>query len=78
MELVALFYLIDEFCKEFEPKWHAQRIASGERQRIKHCQMSLSEILTIIIHFHQSNHKTLSTSPNPKHLVSSHLCTIRA
>jgi len=58
MELVALFYLIDEFCKELEPKWRAQRIASGERQRTKHCRMSLSEILTIIIHFHQSNHKT--------------------
>lgn len=58
MELAALFYLIDEFCKEFEPKWRAQRVASGERQRTKYCRMSLSEILTIIVHFHQSNHKT--------------------
>lgn len=58
MELVALFYLIDEFCKEFEPKWKAERLASGERQRIRAYTMSLSEILTIIVHFHQSNHKT--------------------
>jgi hypothetical protein len=69
MELVALFYLIDEFCKEFEPKWRAQRIASGERQRIKRCRMSLSEILTIIIHFHQSNHKTF------KHYYKGYVCT---
>ncbi len=58
MELVALFYLIDEFCKEFEPKWRASRLASGERQRTRYGRMSLSEILTIIVHFHQSNHKT--------------------
>jgi len=58
MELVALFYLIDEFCKEFEPKWRAQRVSSGLALRNKPCRMSLSEILTIIVHFHQSNHKT--------------------
>lgn len=58
MELVALFYLIDEFCKEFEPKWRAQRLSSGERQRTRYCRMSLSEILTIIVWFHWSNHKT--------------------
>jgi hypothetical protein len=71
MELVALFYLIDEFCKEFEPKWRAQRVASGLAQRNKPYRMSLSEILTVIVHFHQSNHR------NFKHYyldyVSTHL-----
>ncbi len=57
MELVALFYLIDEFCKEFEPKWRAERIASGLAQRNKPCRLPLSEILTIIVHFHQSHHR---------------------
>lgn len=57
MELVALFYLIDEFCQEFEPSWRAQRIASGLAQRNKPCRLSLSEILTIIVHFHQSHHR---------------------
>ena len=57
MELVALFYLIDEFCQEFEPKWRAGRVASGLAQRNKPCRLSLSEVLTIIIHFHQSNHR---------------------
>jgi len=59
MELVALFYLIDAFCKEFEPKWRAERVTSGLAQRNKPYRLSLSEILTIIVHFHQSNHKTL-------------------
>lgn len=58
MELVALFYTIDEFCKEFEPKWRAGRIASGLAQRNKPSNLSLSEILTIITHFHRSNHRT--------------------
>jgi hypothetical protein len=57
MELVALFYLIDEFCQEFEPGWRASRLASGERQRTRRSRMSLSEILTIIVHFHQSYHR---------------------
>ncbi|HEV2403532.1 MAG TPA: transposase [Candidatus Saccharimonadales bacterium] len=58
MELVALFYLIDEFCKEFEPVWRQQRIASGLAQRNKPCRLSLSEILTIIVWFHYSDHRT--------------------
>lgn len=58
MELVSLFYLVDEFCKDFEPKWQAHLLSSGTIQRVKPCSLSLSEVLTIVIHFHQSNHKT--------------------
>jgi hypothetical protein len=58
MDLVPLFYLIDEFCQEFEPEWRKQRITSGSARRNKLSRMSLSEVLTIIIHFHQSNHRT--------------------
>jgi hypothetical protein len=69
MELVALFYLIDEFCKEFEPQWRGQRLASGLSQRNKPGRMTLSEVLTIIIHFHRSNHKTF------KHYYRGYVCT---
>lgn len=58
MELVSLFYLVDEFCKGFEPQWRAHLVASGEAVRNKPCSLSLSEILTIVIWFHASNHKT--------------------
>jgi hypothetical protein len=68
MELVALFYLIDEFCKEFEPVWRAHRIESGLRQRNKPGSLSLSEVLTIIVHFHQSNHRTF------KHYYLGYVC----
>jgi hypothetical protein len=69
MELVALFYLIDEFCQEFEPKWKAERVASGLSRRNRSCRLSLSEILTIIVHFHQSNHKTF------KYYYLDYVCT---
>lgn len=68
MELVTLFYLIDEFCKEFEPKWRAERLASGERQRIRPCTMTLTEILTVIVHFHQSDYRTF------KRYYNEHVC----
>ena len=68
MELITLFYIIDEFCKEFEPKWRAERINSGEVQRNKPCRMTLSEILTIIVHFHQSYHR------NFKHYYVDYVC----
>ena len=58
MELVSLFYLVDEFCKEFEPEWRTRLVVSGEAVRNKPCSLSLSEILTIVIWFHVSNHKT--------------------
>ena len=58
MELVSLFYVVDEFCKGFEPKWQAHLVDSGMVQRVKPSSLSLSEVLTIVIHFHQSNHKT--------------------
>lgn len=58
MELVTLFYLVDEFCKEFEPLWRSQQINSGERKRIRSSVMSLSEVMTVAIWFHASNHRT--------------------
>lgn len=58
MELVALFYLVDEFCKVFEPEWDKKLLESGERQRLKPGKLSLSDILTIVIYFHMSNHRT--------------------
>jgi hypothetical protein len=68
MELVTLFYLVDEFCKSFEPRYQAHLLESGEAKRVKPSSLSLSEILTIMIHFHQSNHKTF------KHYYKSYVC----
>jgi len=68
MDLVTLFYIVDEFCKEFEPKYRSRLLESGESKRVKPTSLSLSEILTIQIHFHQSNHKTF------KHYYKNYVC----
>ena len=57
MELVSLFYLIDEFCKEYEPQWQQSLLDSGLRQRRRHSRLSLAEILTIIVFFHTSGYR---------------------
>jgi hypothetical protein len=55
--LVELFCHVDDFCKEFEPVWRQQMLSSGARQRQRDRRLSLSEIMTILIHFHQSHYR---------------------
>jgi hypothetical protein len=57
MDLVFLFYLIDEFCKEYEPEWERSLLESGLKQRCRHSRMSLSEIMTIVTYFHFSGYR---------------------
>ena len=57
MELVTLFYLIDEFCKDYEPHWQQSLLDSGLKQRRTASRLSLSEILTITIFFHLSGYR---------------------
>ena len=54
----SLFCDVDDFCKEFEPDYNQSLITSGMIKRIRKSQMSLSEVMTIIILFHCSNYRT--------------------
>ena len=56
--LVELFCDVDDFCQTFLPRWESQQMASGDLQRRRKGKLSLSEIMTIIILFHQSNYRT--------------------
>jgi len=58
MSLTELFCDVDDFCKDFEPKWHQFQLKNGLRQRRRKSSLTLSEVMTIIIHFHQSNYRT--------------------
>jgi hypothetical protein len=49
-----LFCFVDDFYKGFEPWYKKSLIASGSKKRNRECKMSLSEIITILIAFHQS------------------------
>ena len=48
---------VDDFCRLFLPHWHRQQLQDGERKRRRGCRLALSEIMTILIHFHQSHYR---------------------
>ncbi len=50
----TLFCLVDDFSKGFEPWYKKQLISDGTTKRNRSCQLSLAEILTILIAYHQS------------------------
>ena len=57
MSIEELFCAVDDFCRLFLPDWHRQQLQHGERKRRRGCRMVLSEIMTILIHFHQSHYR---------------------
>ncbi len=57
MSLDELFCDVDDFCQLFLPVWHRQLLTSGERKRRRASRLTLSEIMTILIYFHQSQYR---------------------
>jgi hypothetical protein len=60
MSLLELFCDIDDFWQVYEPFWHQGLLAKG-KQRLRECQMSMSEMMTIVIHFHQQRFRDFKT-----------------
>ncbi len=52
--LTTIFCEVDDFCNDFEKVWRCHLLDSGTKKRLRDCTMSLSEIMTIEIHFHLS------------------------
>jgi len=50
----SLLCFVDDFYKGFEPWYKRSLLTSGTKKRNRECKMSLSEIITILIAFHQS------------------------
>ena len=46
-----------EFCKVFEPIYSQHLLQNGQCQRVRQGQLSLSEIMTIIVYFHASHYR---------------------
>lgn len=59
--LEDLFCSVDDFCKRFEPRWKQQLLGSGIKRRNRLRGLSLSEIMTILIAFHQSCYRNFKT-----------------
>ena len=73
MELLELFCDVDEFCLAFVPQWNKQLLQSQVIKRVREPRLSLSERMTIMIHFHQSHYrdfKAYYTQHVMKHLKS--------
>jgi len=56
--VISLFCLVDDFCKIFEPEWNKHLLATNIKKRIRSSNLSTSEVMTIIILFHQSGYRT--------------------
>ncbi len=69
--LVELYCLVDDFAHEFMPNFEKNQLEVGLKQRHKPCGLSPSEIMTLIIYFHQlrfRDFKTYSIQYVHKHL----------
>ena len=62
-----LFCHVDDFCQEFEPKWQQKLLSNGAVTRLRTKSLCLSEIMTILIAFHQNHYR------NFKHFYLNHV-----
>jgi hypothetical protein len=58
MSLLELYCHVDDFCQQVEPQVEAQRLQDGLQHRRRAGELCSSEIMTILIHFHQSQYRT--------------------
>lgn len=56
-DITELYCMIDDFCKEFEPQLNARLLADGQCHRLRPASLSLSEIMTLVILFHQIRYR---------------------
>jgi hypothetical protein len=68
MSLLELFVSVDDFCQVFLPFWERKFIEAGSKKRQRAGQLRMSEIMTIIIYFHQSHYR------NFKAYYTEHVC----
>ncbi len=59
--LLELFVSVDDFCQVFLPFWERKLLQDGSKKRRRAGQLSVSEIMIIIIHFHQSHYRDFKT-----------------
>jgi DDE family transposase len=59
--LLELFVSVDDFCQVFLPFWERKLLEDGSKKRRRSGQLRVSEIMTIIIHFHQSHYRDFKT-----------------
>ncbi len=58
MALEQLFSDIDDFCRVFEVVCRQKMLVTSSKKRQRTSTLSLSEVMTIVINFHQSRYRT--------------------
>ena len=58
MDLTELYCSVDNFWKSFKQEWKKHLISAGNSKRGPKLTLSESEMMTIVILFHQSNYRT--------------------
>ena len=59
--ILLIFCVIDDFCKEFEPRWEQRLSGSSLKRRCHREELCLSELMTIMVGFHLSGTGRLDT-----------------
>jgi hypothetical protein len=54
LSLEELFCSVDDFWQVFEPQWQRQLLSHNLQRRKRKRSLCLSEVMTILIGFHQS------------------------
>lgn len=57
LSLEELFCGVDDFCQVFEPQWQRQLLVHNLQRRKSKRSLCLSEVMTILIGFHQSYYR---------------------
>ncbi len=57
MSLLELFCHVDDFWKAFAPTWQQTLLQAGKIKHHRTGQLTASEIMTILIQFHQSHYR---------------------
>ena len=57
MSLLELYCAVDTFYASFLPRWQQSRLTATHRSRNRLGTLHPSEIMTILIHFHQTRHR---------------------
>jgi hypothetical protein len=58
MDLTTLYCSVDDFWKSFKQDWNKHLIDNGKAKRGPEPKLSIPEMMTIVILFHQSNYRT--------------------
>jgi hypothetical protein len=68
MSVLEVFCAVDDFCLGFEATWQQRCLSDGTKRRLRTRELALSEIMTILILFHQSHYRTF------KAFYTEHVC----